>query len=99
MGYGSACASRTKSTEGTHTADGNSREALHVLTVEQPVRAHVRLSANTNRVAYAFPASDRDRTPLATQRPLAREYSRLSWARGLHQSRHGGAAEQVRVTP
>ena len=70
-------------------------EALHVLTVEQPARAHVRLSANTNRVAYAFPASDRDRTPLATQRPLAR----LSWARGLHQGRHGGAAEQVRVTP
>ena len=80
---------------GTHTADGNSQEALHVLTMEQPVRTHARFSANTNRAAVAFPAAEHDWTPLATPRPLARR----RWARGLHQGRHGGSAEQVRVTP
>ena len=94
-GYESDCASRTKVRGGTHTADGNSQEALHVLTVEQPVRTHVRLSADTDRAAFAFPASEHEWTPLATPRPLAR----LSWARGLHQGRHGGTADQVRVTP
>ena len=95
MGYGSDCASRTKVREGTHTADGNSQEALHVLTVEQPVRTHARFSANINRAAFAFPAAEHDMTPLATPRPLARR----RWARGLHQGRHGGTADLVRVTP
>ena len=95
LGHEPVCTSCTKVREGTHTADGNSQEALHVLTVEQPVRTHARFSANVNRTAFAFPAAEHDMTPLATPQPLARR----RWARGFHQGRHGSTADLVRVTP
>ena len=76
IGHEPAGAPRTISTRGTHTADGSSRGALASLTVEQPVRARSRVSANIRRAAFALPAAERERTPLVTPRPLARREGR-----------------------